>query len=139
MTKLSTDCKQYLQNHRRWINYIQYWKSGGKDHSAEVLAQEMEAIIEELANSDQNLLLNKLMDYPIISNYHQLNANINRKVALAIGCFLPLGLIVYLFAIYQRKLLRQDINTVQKVSEEIKEMIFSLHLSKETLDNKNNI
>ena len=79
------------------------------------------------------------MDYPIISNYHQLNANINRKVALAIGCFFPLGLIVYLFAIYQRKLLRQDINTVQKVSEEIKEMIFSLHLSKETLDNKNNI
>ena len=139
LTKLSADCKQYLQNHRRWINYIQYWKSGGKDHSAEALAQEMEAIIEELANSDQNLLLNKLMDYPIISNYHQLNANINRKVALAIGCFFPLGLIVYLFAIYQRKLLRQDINTVQKVSEEIKEMIFSLHLSKETLDNKNNI
>lgn len=139
LTKLSANCKQYLQNHRRWINYIQYWKSGGKDHSAEALAQEMEAIIEELANSDQNLLLNKLMDYPIISNYHQLNANINRKVALAISCFLPLGLIVYLFAIYQRKLLRQDINTVQKVSEEIKEMIFSLHLSKETLDNKNNI
>ena len=103
-----------------------------------MLALEMESIVEELANSDQNLLLNKLMDYPIIGNYYQLNANLGQKVALAIGLFLPVGIPVYLLAVYQRKLLRQDIISVQKVSEELKSMIFSLHLSNENPDHINN-
>lgn len=139
LDQLIADCKVYTKNHKKWINYIKYWKSGGKDHTAESIALRMENLVEELGNSDQNLLLNKLMDYPIISSYHQLNTNIDKRIAIAIGCFLPLGIIIYLFAVYQRKLLRQDINTVQKVSEEIKEMIFSLHLSKENIDNLNDI
>ncbi len=138
LTELSQNAAHYITKHRRWINYIQYWKSGGKDHEAEALALEMESIVEELANSDQNLLLNKLMDYPIIGNYHQLNADLGQKVALAIGLFLPVGIPVYLLAIYQRKLLRQDIITVQKVSEELKSVIFSLHLSDESPDHINN-
>lgn len=137
LDKLSADCSTYIGCHRRWVNYLRYWKYGGKDHEAERLALEMENIIEELSNSDQQLLLNKLMDFPIIGNYHQLNANINNKLALTIGCFLPIGLPVYLLAVYQRKLLRQDIMTVQKVSEELNSMIFSLHLSNE-IDNTRN-
>lgn len=132
LTKLSADCANYIKGHKRWINYISYWESGGKDHVAEALAQEMESIVEELSNSDQNLLLNKLMDFPIIGNYHQLNENINGKLAMVIGCLLPIGIPVYLLAVYQRKLLRQDIITVQKVGEELKAMIFSLHLSNES-------
>lgn len=138
LARFSADCRRYVQNHRRWISYVRYWKSGGKDPEAEALAHELEAIVDELSNSDQNLLLNKLIDYPVISNYRQLDFSADRKAALAVGCFLPLGLPIYLFAVYQRKLLRQDINTAQMVSEEIREMIFSLHLSKETSDNKDN-
>ena len=138
LVELSRKAAHYITAHRRWIPYLQYWKSGGKDQEAEMLALEMESIVEELANSDQNLLLNKLMDYPIIGNYHQLNANLGQKVALAIGLFLPVGIPVYLLAVYQRKLLRQDIISVQKVSEELKSMIFSLHLSNENPDHINN-
>ena len=138
LAELSRKAAHYITAHRRWIPYLQYWKSGGKDQEAEMLALEMESIVEELANSDQNLLLNKLMDYPIIGNYHQLNANLGQKAALAIGLFLPVGIPVYLLAVYQRKLLRQDIISVQKVSEELKSMIFSLHLSNENPDHINN-
>ena len=138
LERLQMEAKQYISNHRRWINYFNYWKSGGKDRTAEALAQEMEAIVEELANSDQNLLLNKLMDYPIIGNYHQLNANINPRLAVAIGIFFPFGLPIYLLAVYQRKLLLQDIKTVQKVSEEVISIIYSLHLCKHS-DKENKV
>lgn len=47
----------------------------------------MDGIIEELSNSDQNLVLNKLMDYPVINGYNQINAKINGKAGLAIGLF----------------------------------------------------
>jgi lipopolysaccharide export system permease protein len=123
LTELTVNCRDYLNKQKRWINYFTYWKEGGKDPAAEQLALEMEAIVEELSNSDQNLVLNKLMDYPIIGGYKQLGANLNKKVSQLIALFFPLGLLIYLIATYQRKLLRQDINTVQKVSQELKEVV----------------
>lgn len=126
LEQLVNNSRAYLSGHKRWISYLSYWKEGGKDPAAEQLALEMENIVEELANSDQNLVLNKLMDYPIIGGYKQMGTHLNKKLSLAIGIFLPLGIPVYLIAIYQRKLLRQDIKTVEKVSEELKDMIIDL-------------
>lgn len=126
LEKLANDCDSYLKGHKRWLNYITFWKQGGKDHTAELLAEEMDSIIEELANSDQNLLLNKLMDFPVIGGYNQLNANLNGKIGLALGIFIPIGLPIYLLATYQRKLLRHDVQVVQKTSLELEDMIKSL-------------
>lgn len=121
--RLADDSKAYLAGHRRWISYIKFWRQGGKDHAAEQLALETERIVEELSNSDQNLILNKLMDYPIIGGYNQLSANLNGKTGLLVGILFPLGLPVYLTAIYQRKLLRHDIQMVYKTTLELLDMI----------------
>lgn len=129
LEKLIRDCDRYLAGHKRWISYLGYWKQGGKDHAAGHLAGEVEGIIEELANSDQNLILNKLMDYPVISGYNQLNANLNGKVGLALGIFLPVGIPIYMLAIYQRKLVRHDIQTVRKTSRELIDMIRTFSVS----------
>ena len=97
LEKLVEESTTYLANHKRWINYLTFWKQGGKDNTAELLAQDTENIVEELSNSDQNLLLNKLMDYPVIGGYNnKLSKHINGKLALAIGIFFPLGLPIYL-------------------------------------------
>ena len=128
LDKLAENCAEYLKSHKRWLNYFTFWKQGGKDHTAEQLATEMEGIIEELGNSDQNLVLNKLMDYPVIGGYNQLNANLNGKIGLAFGIFFPIGLPVYLLATYQRTLLRHDIQVVQKTSRELEDMIRNLEI-----------
>ena len=136
LEKLAADSTTYLANHKRWINYISFWKQGGKDNVAEILAQETENIVEELSNSDQNLMLNKLMDYPIIAGYNnKMNKHMSGNVSLLIGIFLPIGLPIYLLATYQRKLLRHDLEMVQKTSKELINMIYSLHL----LNNNSNI
>ena len=128
LDKLAENCAEYLKSHKRWLNYFTFWKQGGKDHTAEQLATEMEGIIEELGNSDQNLVLNKLMDYPVIGGYNQLNANLNGKIGLAFGIFFPIGLPVYLLATYQRKLLRHDIQVVQNTSRELEDMLRNLEI-----------
>lgn len=130
LDKLAEDCVIYLKNHKRWLNYFTFWKLGGKDHTAEQLAEEMDRIIDELSNSDQNLVLNKLMDYPVISGYNQLNANLNVKVGIVLGIFFPVGLPIYLLATYQRKLLLHDIQVVQKTSRELEDMIRDLETKK---------
>ncbi|GHU75882.1 membrane protein [Bacteroidia bacterium] len=124
--QLSQDACEYLAKQKRWLNYISFWQLGGEDTAAEKIVNEMENIVEELSNSDQILILNKLMDYPIIGGYKPLSAYLNKKLCLIIGFFLPLGIPFYLFATYRRKLLRQDIQTVQKVSEELKDIIINL-------------
>lgn len=138
LAQLVEQCTAYLTNHKRWVNYLTFWKQGGKDDTAEQLARETENLVEELGNSDQNLLLNKLMDYPIIGGYNnKLSKHLNGKTGLAIGLFFPLGLPVYLLATYQRKLLIHDVLMVQKTSKELINMIYSLHLLKNNPDINN--
>lgn len=121
--QLSSDCQKYINNHKRWINYIHFWKSGGKDIEAEKLANEMEYLVEELSNSDQNLVLNKLMDYPVIGGYNSMNLRLKGKTGIIIGIILPVGIPVYLLAVYQRKLLLSDIKMIKKTSDEMLEII----------------
>ena len=129
LKQLAEESNAYLAAHKRWTNYFLFWKQGGRDHTAEQLAVKMDGIIEELSNSDQNLVLNKLMDYPVINGYNQVNAKINGKDGLAISLFFPIGFPVYLLATYQRKLLRHDIKMVQKTSYELIDIIEKLPVS----------
>ena len=127
LEQLRQDCGEYLATHKRWLNYFNYWRQGGRDPLANQLTEEMESLVIELSNSDNNLLLNKLMDFPIISGYNQLSKKISHKVGLAIGIFIPLGLPLYLVATYQRKLLLHDIRIMQKTSGELMEMIEAMN------------
>ena len=121
--QLQQEAQTYLQQHRRWMNYLAFWKQGGRDRAAEELSNKVEQVVEELSNSDQNLMLNKLMDYPVMEGYNQLDERISGKVGLAVGLCFPIGLPLYLLATYQRKLLRHDVQMVYKTSGELLEML----------------
>ena len=121
--QLQQEAQTYLLQHRRWMNYLAFWKQGGRDRAAEELSNKVEQVVEELSNSDQNLVLNKLMDYPVMEGYNQLDERISGKVGLAVGLCFPIGLPLYLLATYQRKLLRHDVQMVYKTSGELLEML----------------
>ena len=121
--QLQQEAQRYLKQHRRWMNYFAFWKQGGRDQAAEGLSNEVEHVVEELSNSDQNLVLNKLMDYPVMEGYNQLDERLSGKVGLAVGLCFPIGLPLYLLATYQRKLLRHDVQMVYKTSGELLEML----------------
>lgn len=123
LTDLKSQCTDYLKTHKRWVNYFTYWKDGGKDVTVQRMAVHIEAIVEELSNSDQILILNKLMDYPVISGYNQLSMHMNKKVGLILAFFFPIGIPLYFLAIYQRGLLQHDMKAVQRTTNELLEMI----------------
>lgn len=138
LERLAEDSGNYLTRHKRWLNYIKYWRDGGVDSAAEELAKTTESVVEELSNSDQNLLLNKLMDFPIIAGYdNRLGKYVKGKLSLAVGLILPIGLPIYMLATYQRKLLCHDIEMVQKTSKELINIIYSLHLLNSQTDINN--
>lgn len=123
LEQLIIDSRDYLANHRRWLNYFTFWKQGGRDPFVRKLSDEVEAITDELSNSDQILILNKLMDLPVMSGYSQMNMHMNKTISFLIAVFFPLGLPLYLLAIYKRKLLYNDVKVVLRTSEELVDMI----------------
>jgi lipopolysaccharide export system permease protein len=117
-------CDVFLKQHRRWIPYFTFWKNAGEDDAAKQIADEVEAIVEEGNNSEQNLILNKLMDYPFVGHY-RLWRGLSKygKQSMIAGWFFPFGLLVYLPACFGRKYLFRDIRAVRRISEELLDII----------------
>ncbi|MDR2917445.1 MAG: LptF/LptG family permease [Tannerella sp.] len=119
LRQLKTSCNNYLANNKRWLHYFAFWKQGGIDYEAEPIAHKLEEVVDILKNSDQNLVLNKTMDFPIIKNYQLTNFSISPKMGVALAIVFPVGGIVYLIAVYRRRLLHQDIRVTAKVCDEM--------------------
>ncbi len=116
---LKEQCEAYLKRSKRWMSYFRFWEQGGKDPEAERISVQLEELVAEGTNSDRHLVLNKLMDYPILNGYHLIHFRISPTVGKILGWLFPIGLPIYLLATYRRKLLLHDIRTIAHVSNEL--------------------
>ncbi|MDR2384414.1 MAG: LptF/LptG family permease [Tannerella sp.] len=123
LNNLKEKSLKYTSKHKRWPNYPDFWKQGGIDYEAKAISADMEAIVAKLENSDKILVLNKTMDFPVIENYRPVNFTVTPKIGTALAVIFPVGGIIYLISVYRRKLLLQDMHTLAKVCDEIKETI----------------
>jgi lipopolysaccharide export system permease protein len=121
--ELNDLCNHYLSKKKLWISYFSFWKTVGKESELEQISTLLEQIVEEGSNSDQSLVLNKLMDYPVINAASTIKFISNKNIAFAVGLFFPIGIPIYLFAIYQRKLILHDIETTCKVNDELLDIV----------------
>ncbi|MDO4704266.1 LptF/LptG family permease [Tannerella sp.] len=116
---LKAQCETYLKRSKRWMPYFRFWEQGGKDPEAKRISVQLEELVAEGNNSDRHLVLNKLMDYPILNGYHLINFRISPTAGKILGWLFPIGLPIYLLATYRRKLLLHDIRTIAHVSNEL--------------------
>jgi lipopolysaccharide export system permease protein len=109
----------YLMKHKRISFYTVFWKKN-RDEELEILICLMNNYIEDLLNSDENLIISKLMDYPIIGTVFPafLNKPLLRWIC---ALLLPLGLMLYTIAFFRQKRINNDLKMVCKVNNELKE------------------
>ena len=118
LENLTGQCNKYLEMHKKMFNYFAFWKRAGDDTYIDHLGEEMESVIENLRDSDENYIIGKLMDYPVI-NSKQLVYMKNRSVRNFCFYFFPVGIILYLWESYRSKELKHDIETIKKVNSEL--------------------
>ena len=115
---LTERCLRYLGAHKKRFNYIVFWKHAGDDLYIDSMGEEIEQIVEDLRNSDENYIIGKLMDYPVINSKQPVFMK-NPKIRLFCSWFLPVGIILYLWELYKGKELKRDIDVISKVNDEL--------------------
>ncbi|MDR3260865.1 MAG: LptF/LptG family permease [Tannerella sp.] len=116
-------CDAYLSANKRRMPYFSFWKRCGRDDEAVQIVTAVEQVVEEGSNSDQNLVLNKLMDYPVVNGYQWMRLPLTAKAYQLAGWFFPIGIPVYLIAGYRRRFLLHDIRSIRRVSGELSDIL----------------
>ncbi len=117
LRKLTTDSEDFQKQINKNPGYISFWN---KDIFAPVdrISQDMENLIDELRNSEYNLIIAKLMDYPVFSAM-QTSLMRNKKIRTICAYVFPIGIVVYLYNLYKIKGVKEDIALLIRVNGEL--------------------
>ena len=128
MEKWNEEANIYVAKKQKIPFYTSFWKQNFQDEPLNRLLTSMEIWIEDLLNSNENLIIGKLMDYPVITPYHLTFLN---QSAARWGCsvFLPAGLFIYILYFLKQKQINNDLRLTMKVNEEITKELKNLSLS----------
>jgi lipopolysaccharide export system permease protein len=122
LQSLKSDCAEYFKTNGK-LSYISLWRQGGIDAASRRIAEEIESVVYLLSNSDNNLILNKTMDFPVVNSFLLFNFPVSHRAGMVTAALFPVGGLLWLLAIYRRKLIRNDISATSKVCDEMMNII----------------
>ena len=119
MNNVINAATDFLSLYPKRQSYKDYWLKGYDHDKLNDLSATLEESVEYMSNSDKQLVINKLMDYPILKSLFFYYPVKNKYLAYTIMALFPIGLVGYFIGIKQQKLLKKDISTIIAVSREI--------------------
>ena len=125
LTETSKLCETYLNTHQLGSapNYYQIFTNDGPSNAIADISDKIERIIEELSNSKDQLILNWLNDFPILSTQAHKSPSDHRWLNILLGICFPVGLFFY-FRIWMFGLrLEKDLNKIIQNNINIQERI----------------
>ena len=122
LTDFCIECRKTMRL-RRIPNYIDIFFNPGQDKHAAELSDRLEALIDELHNSRDNVLLMYINEYPVINPSAHTRPFGNQRLNMAFGIFFPLGLLVFLRIWRYRLRLRLDFQNIGRINTLISERI----------------
>ncbi len=121
--RLEASTRAYLENNPAKPSYISYWLKGYSRTALREISLQLESTVEYLSNARSLILINKLMDYPVLRSlwlYHPLSGNIAGWTAIIL---FPIGLPVYILGLNAIKKLRTDLSSIIKVNHELHDLV----------------
>ncbi|MBR6621067.1 MAG: LptF/LptG family permease [Bacteroides sp.] len=122
---LSVQCNQYLQQHRLTTapNYFKIFNSHGADNQIADISKTLEAMIEELSNSKDRIILKSLNNYPILSTEAHKRPFDRYWLNILTGILIPVGLFFYFRIWFFRLRLEKDLKKITQTNNTIQEQI----------------
>ena len=119
-------CQQYQEHKKIKPSYADFWKTDFNQSELKQIINQMESIIEELCNSDKNIIVGSLMNYPVITPLHAefLNHPIVRQISAFV---LPIGGVFYWIGMHKRKRRLEDMQIIRETTTELKKEIQNIN------------
>lgn len=113
---LREDCRAYNNRHKLFLapNYIRVFFRYAPDRRIEELNDRMEAMVEELANSRDPKILQELNNLPLVYVRAHTSPFHSRRLNIAAGILLPVGVVLWLRIWRFRLRLLRDLRQIVK-------------------------
>ncbi len=111
LSEFCIDCRKTMHL-RRIPNYIDLFFNPGQDKRAAELSDRVEALVEELHNTQDNAILTYTNEYPIINPSAHTRPFNSKRLNMIFGIVFPLGLLIYMRIWRYRLRLRLDLRNI---------------------------
>lgn len=121
LSELDRLCENYLAQNKltQLPNYFTIWRNREHDEKMIIIHRQIEKIVEQLSNSEDRILLDKLNLFPIVSA-HAHRCPFNRAwLNDLIGVLFPLGIFFYIRIWRYRIRLYKDMKQVSRICKEL--------------------
>ena len=122
LVRLSADCKEYrhLYLQRLLPNYVEmFCARNGRDRMVIGINGQLTHIVNQLSNSRSQEIINKINTYPTLSVGAHTSPFPREWMNMAAGGLLPIGLLLYVRAVFFRRRLKVDLKRIVKINKEI--------------------
>lgn len=116
---LHAEATRYLADNPRRPSYIAYWLKGYSRTRLRELSSVLESTVDYLSNSRSKLVINRLMDFPILRSLWFYHPTGSRIVAWSAIILFPIGLTVYFIGLRQLRILRGEVDRIADVSNSL--------------------
>ena len=126
LSEFCVECRKTMHL-RRIPNYIDIFFSEGQDKHAAMLSERVEALVDELHNSRDNVIIMYINEYPVINPSAHTRPFDSKRLNMIVGLFLPLGILFFLRIWRYRLRLRLDLRNIERINTLIAERIIKKH------------
>ena len=123
LDSLDKSARNFLKSVPASPGYLAFWLKGCPMQQLHDLADEEEALVDYLSNSRDKLVINKLMDLPVLRSLWLYRPAPDRYLGWLGAIVFPVGLPVYFIGRHSIAYLRREIESIIKVDAELKELI----------------
>lgn len=116
---LKSLCQQFIDRYPRRQQYLDYWQQGLDKNLIKQIADKVDAVVDYLSNSRDQMVLNKAMDYPVIRQLLTYHPCSSKTVGSIVAALFPVALPLWLIGMRHQENLKRDVRLVVKTSDQL--------------------
>ena len=130
LSALSAACEEYDAMHLQSLlpSYVGMFAQQGHDRALIAVNSRLAHVIQQLGNSRSQEIIHKINTYPVMSVASHRSPFTRKGANVAVGIVLPIGLVLYVRAVFFRRRLKGDLAEITRINKEIQNIIYERKL-----------
>lgn len=122
-TELHEKFQFFVSKHKKRQSYYEYWIKGYSRKEILELEESLEGLVAYLSNSKNQLLINKISQYPILKKIWANQPSTSMLLSWVGILLFPIGIPIYFVGLKSHAALMRDVKAVLKVNNDVLELL----------------